>query len=134
MQNIPKEDYEAEVLANYLRANWYTFTHIWNESGQRGTKNIVQMMKKKQKLWVSKWFPDYCIILKNKALLFIELKRQKRVLKNWNLGKSPSNISIEQKEWISSLNEINNVQAEICYWAEEAIRLIEYLEDYLSWN
>ncbi len=49
-QIIPTEDQEAEALAKWLRANKYSFTHIGNESGQRGTANIVRMMKKKKKL------------------------------------------------------------------------------------
>jgi hypothetical protein len=46
------------------------------------------------------------IILKNKKLLFIELKRQK---------KSLSKVSEAQKFWIEKLNEIQNVQAIVCY-------------------
>ncbi len=128
MKIIPTEDQEAEILANYLRANQYIFTHIGNESWQRGTKNIVLMMAKKQRLWVNKWFPDYCIVLKRWSLLFIELKRKKRILKNWKLWKSPSVISKEQKKWIAELNKIQNIQAEICYWSDEAIRVIERIE------
>lgn len=127
--NLPTEDQEAEQLANWLRSNNYNFTHIWNESWQRGTKNIIIMMAKKKKLWVSKWFPDYCIILKRWALLFIELKRQKKVLKSWKLWASPSVISNEQIEWLKSLNIVSNVQAELCYWAEESINLINRLEN-----
>ncbi len=128
-QIIPTEDQEAETLAKWLWANKYSFTHIGNESGQRGTKNIVLMMAKKQRLWVSKWFPDYCVILKRGSLLFIELKRKKRVLKSWKLGKSPSVVSEEQQQWVAELNTIPNVQAEVCYGSEEAIWVIERLEE-----
>ena len=127
----PTEDKEAEALAKRLKLNNYTFTHIWNESWQRGTKNIIIMMAKKKRLWVSKWFPDYCIILKRWALLFIELKRQKKVLKSWKLWASPSVTSNEQLEWLKALNNIPNVQGEICYWATESIELINKIE---LWN
>ncbi len=127
---IPTEDQEAEQLANWLRNNNYTFTHIWNESWQRWTRNIIIMMAKKKRLWVSKWFPDYCIILKRWALLFIELKRQKKLLKSWKLWASPSVISNEQIEWLKSLNNVANVQGEICYGAGESIDLINKLENY----
>ena len=130
MQEIPLESYEQEKLANWLRANNYLFFKAPSETFTKSWKQ-----KRKNRLeWVTKGFPDTTIILKNNALLFIELKRQKRILKNWNLWKSPSVVSEEQKKWIKELNQIKNVQAEVCYWADEAIKFIEYLEDYLSWN
>jgi hypothetical protein len=126
---VPKEDQEAEMLSNWLKANWYRFTHIWNESWQRGTKNIVIMMTKKKRLGVSPWFPDYCICLKRGAIMFIELKRQRRTLKSGKMWSSPSVISKEQTEWIESLNAIKNIQAEICYWFQHAIEMIEKIEN-----
>ena len=125
---IPSEDIEAEILANWLRFKKYTFTHIANQSWQYWSKNIIIMMNKKKKMWVSKWFPDYCIILKRRSLLFIELKRQRKILKSWKLWASPSIISEEQKEWIRKLNEIDNIWAFIAYWADEAINIIQEQE------
>lgn len=61
---IPKEDIEAECLAQWLRLNKYKFAHIGNESGQAGTHNIIKMMAKKKRMGVSPGFPDYCIVLK----------------------------------------------------------------------
>ena len=116
---IPKEDKEAEGLAYWLRLNWYIFTHIWNESWQRWTINIIKMMAKKKRLWVSKGVPDFLCILKRWSLLFIELKRAK---------KSLSKVSKEQQSWIDELNKLTNIEAHICYWCKEAIKLIESLE------
>ena len=111
----PLETIEQQALAHYLRANGYVF---YKSPSETFTKSWSQ--KRKNKLeWVTKWYPDITIILKRWSLLFIELKRKK---------KSLSRVSNEQKFWISELNNINNVQAEVCYWAEEAIRLIEELE------
>lgn len=118
------ENQEWEALANWLRVKKYKFTHIWNESWQRGTRNIIIMMARKKRLWVSKWFPDYCIILKRGSLLFIELKKS-RWPQGWLNG---SVISEEQIEWVEKLNEVPNIQAEICHWAKESIELIERIE------
>ena len=85
--------------------------------------------KKKIKQGLKKWFPDYFIKLKRNSALFIELKRKRKILKSWKLWSSPSKVSEEQKKWISELNNIPNVQAEVCYWADEAIELIESLEE-----
>lgn len=126
---IPLEDIEAESLATWLRFKHYKFTHIWNESGQRGTINIIKMMEKKKRLWVSTWFPDFCIVLKRWSLLFIELKRQRKKLKNWELWASPSRVSDEQKEWVATLWSIENIMACICYWWEDAVQQILYYEN-----
>lgn len=124
---IPTEEHEWELLANWLRANNYRSAHIANEIG---IKWHIWMLvnKKKKKQWLSKWFPDYCIILKRWSLLFIELKRQRKVLKSGKLWASPSLISKEQLEWIEELNNISNVQAEIAYWFQDAVTIIQNIE------
>ena len=122
---IPTESQETIQLANWLRANNYMFTKNANE-----TFTKFWNVKRKNTLeWVSKWVPDMMIILKKWALLFIELKRQKKILKSWKLSSSNSQISAEQVNWINELNKIKNVQAEICYGADEAINLIKRLEN-----
>ena len=129
MSNIPTEDQECYAFADYLRINNYKFTHIWNESWQYWSKNIVIMMNKKKKMWVSKWFPDYCIILKRWSLLFIEMKRQKKILKSWKIWASPSVISEEQLEWQEKLNEIENISCEIAYGVVDAVRIVQEYEN-----
>lgn len=121
---IPTESQETIALANWLRLNNYFFTKNPNE-----TFTKFFNVKRKNKLeWVSPWVPDMMIILKRWSLLFIELKRRKKVLKSGKLSSSNSKVSEEQKKWISELNKINNVQAEVCYGCDEAIELIEKLE------
>lgn len=126
---VPLEDKEAENLATWLRLNKYKFAHIWNESGQNGTKNILIMMAKKKRMWVSPWFPDYCIVLKRGSLLFVELKRQRQKLKNGNLWSSPSNVSNEQKEWVEILSSLDNNMACISYWWQDAVKQVLYFEN-----
>lgn len=124
---IPTEKQEWEKLANILKANQYKFTHIANEIWISG--KVWMLVNKSKKLqWLNKWFPDYCIILKRWSLLFVELKRQRKRLKSGKIWSSPSVISKEQIEWINALNNIPNIEAHICYWADEAIELILRLE------
>ena len=125
---IPTENQEAETLSQWLKAYKYKFTHIANESWLPPKVAMLSALRKKR-MWLSPWFPDYCIILKRWALLFIELKRQKRVLKNWKLWVSPSKISDEQKDWLEELSAIPNVEACIAYWSKEAINKILTLEN-----
>lgn len=115
---------EAVILADWLRFNKYKFHHSPNETF---TKSWTQKRKNKEE-WVSKWFPDYCIILKRWSLLFIELKKSKwkRWWMNW------SQISPEQKEWIDELEKLENTTAHICFWAEESIKLIKDYEKVLD--
>lgn len=126
---IPTENIEAETLANRLRLNNYTFSHIANESWLPPKVAMLRAIRKKR-MWLSPWVPDFMIILKTYRLLFIELKRQKRVLKSWKLWASPSIISPEQIKWQDELNKIDNVRAEICYWANEAIKRIKEYETF----
>ncbi len=126
---ILREDQEWEILKNWLEANNYKFTHIANEIWIAG-KVWMLVNRKKIKQGLKKWFPDYFIKLKRNSALFIELKRKRKILKSWKLWSSPSKVSEEQKDWIKELNEIANIEAHICYWAEEAIRLIEEMEEF----
>lgn len=126
---VLKEEQEWEILKNWLEANNYKFTHIANEIWISG-RIWMLVNRKKIKQGLKKWFPDYCIILKRRSLLFLELKRKRKTLKSWKLWSSPSKVSEEQKIWIKELNEIANIEAHICYWAEEAIRLIEEMEEF----
>ena len=124
---IPTENQEAEALARWLKCKWYIFTHIANESWLPPKVAMLSAMRKKR-MWLSPWFPDFCIILKCKSLLFIELKRAIDYSKS-EKGRKLSVTSKEQLEWQKELNKVKNIQCEICYWAKEAINLIENLDN-----
>ena len=125
---VPSENIEAESLANWLRGNNYMFTHIANESWLPPKVAMLSAMRKKR-MWLSPWFPDFCIVLNRKSLLFIELKRQKPIWKNGKILKSPSIVSPEQILWIEILNTVQNIEAHICYGFKEAKAIIEELEN-----
>lgn len=126
-QEIPIEDAECEEFKFYLERKGYKFTHIANEIGIAGHIGML-INKKKVKLWLRRGFPDYCIILKRGSLLFIEMKRQKKTLKNWKLWASPSQIKPEQLEWKDALNNVQNVQCEVAYWCKHAQEIVKYME------
>ncbi len=125
------ENQESEILAKWLGANKYMSTHIANESWLPPRVAMIAA-KRKKRMWLSKWFPDYCIILKRGSLLFIELKKT-RTRKNNGEYKALSSdwivVSPEQEEWMRELNKIENVQCEICYGAEEAINFITKIDE-----
>lgn len=127
----PVEKKEWLALAKHLRKNGYFFTHIANESGLRGSSygNIFVMLSQKNKKaqGTSKGFPDYVVLCKNRqGIVFIELKRQRMILASGKVWRSPSKVSDEQKAWVEALSHCwDNIMAEIAYWADDAVRIIE---------
>lgn len=107
----PLEREEAATLVAYLRIKNYKFQHIPNETGSSPEAKRRAVRMKQQ--GTSRGFPDYMVLVNGHAV-FIELKR--------TYG---SSVSLEQREWINALNEIENVQAYICKGAKEAIDVIE---------
>lgn len=61
-----------------------------------------------------KGLPDLLIVLPEKCLIFIEMKRTKG-----------SQTSLEQRQWIERLDSVPNVGAYICYGARQAIDLVQ---------
>jgi len=126
-----KENEEAECLARWLNTNNYLSTHIANESWLPPRVAMIAA-KRKKRMWLRKWFPDYCIILKRGNLLFIELKKTRSYKKNWEFKALSSDgivTSPEQLEWQEELNKLSNIQCNICYWHKEAIELIQRIEE-----
>lgn len=124
---LPKEDQEARSLAKALNAMGYRFTHIANEIDIPWRSAIIARSKGKA-MWVSKGFPDYMIISKSGSLVFIELKRQRRILKSGKLWASPSSIQPEQIERIETLSKIKNTYATICYWYKDALAFLQSID------
>lgn len=110
--DLPNEYQECVTFSDWLLMSGYKYTHIPNETYTTfmGTK------MKNKRMGVKKGIPDYMIVVPNKGLVFIEMKRQKG-------GK----VSPEQKEWIEELNKIDNIEATVCYGAEQAIEFISSL-------
>lgn len=119
------EQIEQEKLVKWLEYNLYTFTAIPLDTY---TPSFAQKVKNK-KIGVRAGFPDLCVILKRKSLLFIEMKLPKKQLKNWKLSTSNSKVSDYQKAWVEKLNELQNVEAFVAYWSDEAINIINTLEN-----
>lgn len=121
------ESAHGKALHKYLKWLNIKHTHIGNESWQMWTKNIIIMMAKKKAQWVSKWYPDYHILLKKpdrNISVHIELKKAKWV--KWWLNWSV--VSEEQLDWIKELNKVKDWHAKICHWYKEAIQFINEVD------
>jgi hypothetical protein len=114
----PLEKDEADTLMDYMHARNLRFTHIRNETGIPDAQGKIRNMRAilDYQAGVSPGFPDFCIILPRKGLLFIELKRERG-------GK----VSEAQHAWILALNTLPGVQAEVCEGAARSIEVIERL-------
>jgi len=122
------EDNASETLATWCRYKKIRIAHLANER-----KTFWITGAKLKRMGVSRGVPDYMIIINkkqaknNKAkLVFIELKRSKRMLKDGS--KSKADLSTpEQKEWLKELNMTPNVNTYLCYGSGEAIDILEEL-------
>ena len=85
-----------------------TYTTSWNQK------------RKNKAMGVRKGLPDLLVFIDNKQsitdnalLLFVEMKRPEGGV-----------VSGEQKQWIVSLNKVDNVQAEVCKGCKKAIEFV----------
>lgn len=117
MNTTPLEKDEQIAFVQWLEVNKIKFTSIpnstWTPSIKQKQANI--------KAGLRAGLPDLLVLISqnqskfDKALiLFIEMKRQKG-----------STIGEGQKEWIEALNEVDNVQAQLCYGANQAIAFVQ---------
>ena len=127
-QIIPTEQKEAELFVEMLQKLKIEHWHIIQE-------NIVShpayWNKLKKQGW-NKGLSDYLVFIpvekskyEKSLLLWVELKRQKRRLKNGKLGSSPSKVYPEQIEFLEKMNTVGSVQGEIHYGADSAIEFVK---------
>lgn len=118
----PTEYQECVALTNYLDdlksfGKIKAFAHLVNElklNRKRGQKpNFAYLNSRKAEGW-RPGVPDYLIVT-NKDVLFIEMKRVK---------KSLSRLSDAQKKWIDAI-ESSGGTIYVCYGCDEAIEAIE---------
>jgi hypothetical protein len=112
---------EQQQVCKYLDNNNYFYTAIINDMWT----NSYQQKNKAKAIWLKPWCSDLIIKLKNNSLLFLEMKK-KRWIKGWN---NWSKKSIHQINFQKKINEVKNVQYEFAFWFDEAIKIINELEN-----
>lgn len=115
-------EYQEQVLfVSYLQKlklekkiiEYFAIANENNMSFTNKTVAIIQSNKAKasgKKSGVS----DICIILKNRVL-FIEMKKSLKILKNGTPSYSGINVSDNQIKFIETVNKSDSVSATICY-------------------
>ncbi len=119
----PTEAEEQEAFVEWLELKGLKFSCIPNATYAGGYGSGKEQrnwgaLARLKKQGLRPGLPDLLIVIPNKVLIFIEMKRAKRGL---------SKISPEQILWIEALDSVNNVGAQVCYGASEAITLMEDL-------
>ena len=119
MSELPTERQEQIMLHEYCKLKNLISFAVPNG----GTRHKLEAINLKRE-GVTKGVSDYVVLLPNK-ILFIEMKRKKKKLKNGNLSTSHTSTSKEQLEFIKRANKYDYVTATVCYGYMEARELIE---------
>lgn len=104
----PSEDFEATAFASWLDANGYTFSHLPLSTFTRSWA----VKAKNTRNGVRAGVPDFCLLLKRKQIMFVELKKVRG-----------GSVSPEQKKWLAELSACG-VAAVVARGAEEAIQKV----------
>ena len=111
------EDQQSETFAAWLRCQpGIKFTHIPNETWTPSVKQKARM----HKMGVERGLLDYLIIIPKfyqvhaqSVQLWVEMKKDAK-----------SRVTPEQREWINTLNMLDNVQAEVAHGFDEAVAIV----------
>lgn len=120
-------EYKEQVaLVQWLQAKKIFYFAIMNENIQSfKDKNLaIRIGVKHKKAGRVRGTSDIVVML-DKKILFIELKRARRVLKNGKLSSAKANVSDEQISFLKSINEFDYAKGKVCYGCKEAIEFIE---------
>lgn len=110
---IPTEEEEQVTFVNWLEVRGIKFTAIPNSTY---TTSWAQKAKNKR-TGLRAGLPDLLLVIPDKCLLFVEMKRQKKYT-----------VSPHQKEWIEVLNTIPNVECRVCKGCQEAIDFVKEIQ------
>lgn len=118
------EQIEQITLTNWLKIMEHqgkilTFFAIPN-GGSRNKLEAVNMKKEGVRAGVS----DMCIIT-HKKVLFVEMKRQGKILKSGKISYAGIKVSDEQEEFLNKVRCNFNVVGKVCYGFKEAKKFIE---------
>ncbi len=125
------EEQEQQRLVAYLKAKKIFHFAPMNENKQSfaNRNTALRLEAKAKKMGKLKGVSDVIIML-NSKIVFIELKRAKKLLKNGKLSTSHTKVSKEQESFIKTINERFNKYAVgvVCYGAKEAIEFVEDID------
>jgi len=123
---IPLEEVEQKALVQWIRAKkLFFFAPMSENNAHKQNRHYAMIAEAKAKaMGKIKGVSDIIVFLPTK-ILFIELKRQKKKLKNGNFSNSHSKPKKEQIEFLGKVNLYPYAKGYVAYGAKEAIEIIE---------
>ena len=123
---LPTEDTEQEELVKWLIKNNYFFFATKNENNQSFNNRLVaiKIEAKAKARGKIKGTPDLCIFTDNR-IVFMELKRQKPILKSGKLGKPTNDATKEQLEFLAKVNDYSYAYACCAFGCDDAVRILK---------
>ena len=126
MKYLIKQVVPGNLFIFYRRGrnNYFFFANV-NENKQSFTnKHLATKIEAKSKsMGKVKGVSDLCVFTKN-TIIFIELKKQRPVLKNGSLGAPTSKPTEEQMEFISKVNGFKYAYGFVARGCDEAVKIL----------
>lgn len=125
-QIIPSERVEQEKLVQWLRLKkiFHYATTNENNTYKQDRKYAMIAEQKAKAQGKLKGVSDITVLLPNK-ILFIELKRKGKLLKNGTVSHSNSKVSDAQLDFLNKVNSFDYADGKVCYGFEDAKSFIE---------
>ena len=122
---IPSEEEEQKALIIYLKRNNYFFFANVNENKQSFTDKLLatKIEAKSKSMGKVKGVSDLCVFTEN-TIIFIELKKQRPVLKSGKLGKPTNDATDEQIEFIAKVNGFRYAYGLVARGCDEAVKIL----------
>ena len=122
---IPSEEEEQKALIRYLKKNNYFFFANVNENKQSFTNKLLatKIEAKSKSMGKVKGVSDLCVFTEN-TIVFIELKKQRPVLKSGKLGKPTNDATEEQKGFIAKVNGFKYAYGFVAFGCDECIKIL----------
>ena len=122
---LPKEDEEQKELVKYLKEKNYFFyaTNNENNTFKQNRKYSMIAEQKAKANGKLKGVSDMTIFTSD-TIVFLELKRQRPILKSGKLGTPVNKPSEEQSNFIANVNEFHYAYGCVAYGCDDAIRIL----------
>lgn len=123
---LPTEEMEQKELVQWLKKVGFFFFATNNENNQSfaNRKHAMLLEQKARAMGKLKGTLDLCVF-GNKRVFFIELKRQRPILKSGNLGTPKNKPTAEQENFILNTNRYDYCFSFVAYGCDEAIEILK---------
>jgi len=123
---IPIEAEEQKCLVQWLRLNNIMHFAPVNENNTfKQNKTYAMIAEQKAKAAGKLKGVSETIVLLDSKILFIELKRKKKVLKNGSFSISHTQVSKEQYDFLTRVSKFDYADSALCYGWNEAREFID---------